>query len=114
MKINLPPTSGRRSTLLRFASAGDAVIRQPSTLFPASLLLLLLLITNFAFSQGRKNDEKALNNLLRNPALKSAHVGVYVYDDSLKKDIAAFQDDKYFVPASNTKLFSLYAGMKYL
>jgi D-alanyl-D-alanine carboxypeptidase/D-alanyl-D-alanine-endopeptidase (penicillin-binding protein 4) len=41
-------------------------------------------------------------------------VGVCFYDDSLRKDIAVFQDDKYFVPASNTKLFSLYAGMKYL
>ncbi|MFI5194954.1 MAG: D-alanyl-D-alanine carboxypeptidase, partial [Chitinophagales bacterium] len=104
MKFNLYPTSARPSTIHHI----------PSTIFPASLLLLLLLITNFAFPQGRKNDEKALNNLLQNPALKSAHVGVYVYNDSLKKDIAAFQDDKYFVPASNTKLFSLYAGMKYL
>jgi serine-type D-Ala-D-Ala carboxypeptidase/endopeptidase (penicillin-binding protein 4) len=41
-------------------------------------------------------------------------VGVYVYDDSSKKVIADYQSDKYFVPASNTKLFSLYAGMKYL
>ena len=41
-------------------------------------------------------------------------MGVYVYDDSSKKVIADYQSDKYFVPASNTKLFSLYAGMKYL
>ncbi len=86
----------------------------PSTIFPASLILLFTFITNFAYSQSRKNDQLALDNLLHNPALNSAHVGVFVYDDSLKKDIAAFQDDKYFVPASNTKLFSLYAGMKYL
>jgi len=75
---------------------------------------MLLFTTSFSYSQGRKNDAKALNNLLDNPALRSAHVGVLVYDDSLKKDIAAFQEEKYFVPASNTKLFSLYAGMKYL
>ncbi len=104
MKINLPPTLCRPST----------VIRQRSTLLPVSLLLFLLFITNLTYSQSRKDDDRALNALLQNPALKSAHVGVYVYDDSLKKDIAAFQDDKYFVPASNTKLFSLYAGMKYL
>jgi len=104
MTINPPPTPARPST----------VNRQPSTLFPASLLFLLLLSTNLSYSQGRKNDQKALNNLLDNPALRSAHVGVLVYDDSLKKDIAAFQEEKYFVPASNTKLFSLYAGMKYL
>ncbi|MEO6964082.1 MAG: D-alanyl-D-alanine carboxypeptidase, partial [Puia sp.] len=94
MKTNLPPTSCRPST----------VIRQRSTLLPVSLLLFLLFITNLTYSQSRKDDDRALNALLQNPALKSAHVGVYVYDDSLKKDIAAFQDDKYFVPASNTKL----------
>ena len=31
-----------------------------------------------------------------------------------KKKSPDYQSDKYFVPASNTKLFSLYAGMKYL
>ncbi len=52
--------------------------------------------------------------MLESKDLKSALVGVYVYDDSSKKEIADFQSDKYFVPASNTKLFSLYAGMTYL
>ena len=55
-----------------------------------------------------------LRRLLEKKELKTAHVGVYVYDDSSKKVIADYQSDKYFVPASNTKLFSLYAGMKYL
>ncbi len=52
--------------------------------------------------------------MLRTKELSTALVGVYVYDDSSKKEIADYQGDKYFVPASNTKLFSLYAGMKYL
>ena len=39
---------------------------------------------------------------------------MYVYDDSSKKIISDYQSDKYFIPASNTKLFSLYAGMKFL
>ncbi len=55
-----------------------------------------------------------MQRLLENKELKPAHVGVYVYDDSSKKEIADFQGDKYFIPASNTKLFTLYAGMKYL
>ena len=86
----------------------------PSTIFPAGLLVIFLLLVNFSFAQSRKNDDRALDKLLQSPALKSALVGVFVYDDSSKKEIAAFQEDKYFVPASNTKLFSLYAGMKYL
>jgi D-alanyl-D-alanine carboxypeptidase/D-alanyl-D-alanine-endopeptidase (penicillin-binding protein 4) len=101
-------------TSSRISLNPSTVNRQPSTVFPASLILLFLLLTNLSYSQSRKNDLHALDNLLHNPALNSAHVGVFVYDDSLKKEIAAFQDDKYFVPASNTKLFSLYAGMKYL
>jgi len=52
--------------------------------------------------------------MLESKDLKSALVGVYVYDDSSKKEIADFQSEKYFVPASNTKLFSLYAAMTYL
>src|SRR5450755_4989711 len=56
----------------------------------------------------------SLKQFLENKELRTAQVGVYVYDDSSKKVIADYQSDKYFVPASNTKLFSLYAGMKYL
>jgi serine-type D-Ala-D-Ala carboxypeptidase/endopeptidase (penicillin-binding protein 4) len=59
-------------------------------------------------------ENSSLKLFLENKELKSAHVGVYIYDDSSKKVIADYQSDKYFVPASNTKLFSLYAGMKYL
>jgi D-alanyl-D-alanine carboxypeptidase/D-alanyl-D-alanine-endopeptidase (penicillin-binding protein 4) len=106
VKMNFTPYPIRRRL--------STINYQLSTIFPASLLFLLLLSTNFSYSQGRKNDAKALENLINNPALKSAHVGVLVYDDSLKKDIAAYQEEKYFVPASNTKLFSLYAGLKYL
>ena len=59
-------------------------------------------------------ENTSLKQFLDNKELRTAHVGVYVYDDSAKKVIADYQSDKYFVPASNTKLFSLYAGMKYL
>lgn len=59
-------------------------------------------------------ENTSLKQFLENKELRTAHVGVYVYDDSAKKVIADYQSDKYFVPASNTKLFSLYAGMKYL
>ena len=55
-----------------------------------------------------------MKQFLENKELKTALVGVYVYDDSSKKVISDYQSDKYFVPASNTKLFSLYAGMKFL
>ena len=76
-------------------------------------LLMALLQVN-ARAQCCLPDNMVLRQLLENKELKAAHVGIYVYDDSSKKTIADYQSDKYFIPASNTKLFSLYAGMKYL
>jgi serine-type D-Ala-D-Ala carboxypeptidase/endopeptidase (penicillin-binding protein 4) len=73
-----------------------------------SLLLL------FANTKAQSPLSPQLQQMLSVKEMSTAHVGVYVYDDSSKKEIADYQGDKYFVPASNTKLFSLYAGMKYL
>ena len=77
------------------------------------VLITLPLIQNLK-AQSSPLGNSSLKQFLDNKELRTAHVGVYVYDDSAKKVIADYQSDKYFVPASNTKLFSLYAGMKYL
>ncbi|MEO7309463.1 MAG: D-alanyl-D-alanine carboxypeptidase [Chitinophagaceae bacterium] len=52
--------------------------------------------------------------LLADSALAGAHTGIYVYNPASGKALYSYQSDKYFVPASNTKLFTCYAGMKYL
>jgi D-alanyl-D-alanine carboxypeptidase/D-alanyl-D-alanine-endopeptidase (penicillin-binding protein 4) len=52
--------------------------------------------------------------LLRQPGLVSAQVGISLYDPATAAFIYNYQGDKYFIPASNTKLFSLFAGMSYL
>lgn len=39
------------------------------------------------------------------------HTGISIREINGKKSIASYQDDKYFTPASNTKLFSFYAGL---
>ncbi|MES2774127.1 MAG: D-alanyl-D-alanine carboxypeptidase [Bacteroidota bacterium] len=52
--------------------------------------------------------------LLADSVLAGSHTGIYVYSPSTGKALFSHQSDKYFVPASNTKLFSCYAGMKYL
>ncbi|MFT3846413.1 MAG: D-alanyl-D-alanine carboxypeptidase [Lacibacter sp.] len=52
--------------------------------------------------------------LLGDSALINAHVGVAVYDAGEKSFLYKYNSNKYFVPASNTKLPTLYAGMKYL
>jgi D-alanyl-D-alanine carboxypeptidase/D-alanyl-D-alanine-endopeptidase (penicillin-binding protein 4) len=55
-----------------------------------------------------------VEELLKQPGLQSAQVGVCLYDPATATYKVNYQGNKYFVPASNTKLFSLYAGMKYL
>jgi D-alanyl-D-alanine carboxypeptidase/D-alanyl-D-alanine-endopeptidase (penicillin-binding protein 4) len=43
--------------------------------------------------------------------LSQQHTGISIKDLDQHKTLASYQDDKYFNPASNTKLFSLYAGL---
>ena len=54
------------------------------------------------------------DSLLQQPGLRSAQVGISLYDPAAASWLYNYQGDKYFIPASNTKLFSLYAGLKYL
>jgi serine-type D-Ala-D-Ala carboxypeptidase/endopeptidase (penicillin-binding protein 4) len=56
----------------------------------------------------------ANRELFQQENLKSAHFGISLYDVSASSFLYDYQGEKYFTPASNTKLFSLYAGMKYL
>ena len=59
-------------------------------------------------------NQSAKQNVLDDPALQTAHVGISVYDPATGKYLYNFQGDKYFVPASNTKIPTCYAAMKYL
>jgi D-alanyl-D-alanine carboxypeptidase/D-alanyl-D-alanine-endopeptidase (penicillin-binding protein 4) len=69
-----------------------------------------------ACSTSKKSMKPAddLQALINDSALLHAHVGVMVTDASNMQTIAAFNEHRYFVPASNTKLWTCYAGMKYL
>ena len=59
--------------------------------------------------------EKAAQQFLLNDSnLAAAHLGISIYDPAEKKYLYNYQGDKYFIPASNTKLLTCYAAMKYL
>lgn len=51
---------------------------------------------------------------LKNEELTHAHVGICIRDLKIGKNVYEYQAAHYFTPASNTKLFSCYAAMKYL
>jgi D-alanyl-D-alanine carboxypeptidase/D-alanyl-D-alanine-endopeptidase (penicillin-binding protein 4) len=78
----------------------------------------LFFTSNFLFLVScsvQKNITKHdYDDLLNTPSLQSAHVGISVFDATTNQTLLDYQGNKYFTPASNTKLFSLYAGMKYL
>lgn len=59
-------------------------------------------------------QKTAQQYVLNDPALQTAHVGISVYEPATDKYWFNYQGDKYFVPASNTKLPICYAAMKYL
>lgn len=57
---------------------------------------------------------KSARYLTSNPLLQNAHVGIAIYDAEAGKYLYQYQSDKYFVPASNIKIPTCYAAMKYL
>jgi len=52
--------------------------------------------------------------VLSDSSLKTAHVGISIYEPAANKYWFNYQGDHYFTPASNTKIPSCYAAMKYL
>src|SRR5215213_8795787 len=77
-----------------------------------------LLITCIAFffscTSTRQIAKSARETVLKDEALQTAHVGISIYEPATGKHWYNYQGDKYFVPASNTKLPTCYAAMKYL
>lgn len=67
-----------------------------------------------ACSPGKQLSTAARQSILEKQELQSAHVGISVYDVDTDTYLYNYQGNKYFVPASNTKLFTLYAGLRFL
>lgn len=80
------------------------------TLF--SLLSCLLFL--YACSPTQRIQKVAKKNLLGSAALKTAHTGISIFEPSSGKYWYNHQADKYFVPASNVKMVTCYAALKYL
>lgn len=75
---------------------------------------LLLLVTQTTFAQNSQIRKWAEEELLSSPALRQAHTGICIYEPATGKYWYTYQDDHYFTPASNTKIFTLYTGLRLL
>jgi serine-type D-Ala-D-Ala carboxypeptidase/endopeptidase (penicillin-binding protein 4) len=76
------------------------------------LIFYFLLLSSCSIQKQIAHSAKA--DVLDNKALQTAHVGISIFDPAANKYLYNYQGDKYFVPASNAKLSTCYAAMKYL
>ncbi|WP_158085111.1 D-alanyl-D-alanine carboxypeptidase/D-alanyl-D-alanine endopeptidase [Niastella vici] len=67
-----------------------------------------------ACSTQRQISKAANAALFQDSTMQHAHVGISLFNATDNKYLFDHNAKKYFVPASNTKLFSCYAALKYL
>ncbi len=84
-----------------------------TTIWQTSFLLLVVVaVTSCSVSQ--KINKQANLLLLKDTVISTGHIGISIFEPASNTYWYNYNANKYFVPASNTKLFSLYAGLKYL
>lgn len=79
-----------------------------------NVILISFCLLIISCSTEKQIASQARNTLLEYQDLNTAHIGISIFDPAAGKYLYDSQGSKYFIPASNTKLFTLYAGMKYL
>lgn len=81
-----------------------------------SLLLVIncsLLILLQSCSSSKQIGKQAKQYVLSDSNLATAHIGICVYNATDNKYLYNYQSDKFFIPASNTKIITCYAAMKH-
>lgn len=74
----------------------------------------ILMLTISSCSVSHQISGMANTILLKDTAISTGHIGISIYEPATGKYWYNYDATKYFIPASNTKLFTLYAGMRYL
>lgn len=82
--------------------------------YSCAFCLLPVACCLFSCSTQRQLSKAAKETVFIDTALSHAHVGISLFDVARNKYLYNHEGAKYFVPASNTKLFTSYAVMKYL
>ncbi len=85
-------------------------IQRYSSLFAASIVVLLIQ----SCSVSKQIQKQSHTILLQDSVINTGHIGISIFEPATNSYWYNYNAEKYFVPASNTKLFTLYAGMKYL
>lgn len=78
---------------------------------PALLTVNIFFLTSCVAQKASRTPE---HHLLSDTVLRHAFTGIAVYDATQNSWLHRHNSEKYFVPASNTKIPTLYAALKYL
>src|SRR5690606_8739705 len=74
---------------------------------------VLLMVFSFGFQLNAQSEDWVKNHL-ESDFYKTQFTGFYLYDPNTKEVLENYNGEKYFTPASNVKIFSLYSAMKVL
>ncbi len=85
---------------------------RPAIIEMCFTLLTMFVISSCSVSRHITNQADAI--LLNDSAISKGHIGISIFEPATNTYWYNYNAEKYFIPASNTKLFTLYAGMKYL
>jgi serine-type D-Ala-D-Ala carboxypeptidase/endopeptidase (penicillin-binding protein 4) len=80
----------------------------------AGILFISIAFMAAGCSVSKQIGRQAQKIVTHDSALVNAHMGISIMEASSGKMIYNYQADKYFVPASNTKLATCYAALKFL
>jgi D-alanyl-D-alanine carboxypeptidase/D-alanyl-D-alanine-endopeptidase (penicillin-binding protein 4) len=86
-----------------------SLLRHPFIIFNSAFIIFIS-----SCSVQKQIARSAKEEVITNKTLTAAHVGISLFDPAENKYLYNYQGDKYFVPASNTKIPTCYAAMKYL
>ncbi len=76
--------------------------------------LLVVILAALSSCNASRQISKEANKFIQDSVMLPAHLGIIIYEPATGKRWFEYQSGKYFIPASNTKLFTLYAGLKFL
>jgi serine-type D-Ala-D-Ala carboxypeptidase/endopeptidase (penicillin-binding protein 4) len=78
------------------------------------LFFLFFTIILFSCKLTGQITQKQIDVFLNDTVVSSGHVGISIYEPATKQYLYNYNAEKNFLPSSNVKLFTMYAGMKYL
>ncbi len=73
-----------------------------------------LLITAFFANCKMAKITRTISKKVHTPFYENQFTGIYIYDVNADKEVYNYNGDKYFTPASNTKIFTLFTGLTML